>query len=123
MRTKKSAAKSATRTGASNTTKPWDEMTVAELAEATRELDNVRFEDTKQMTAAQRRNWTASRRGPGRPRKPPGEKAARVLVTLKPQLLADADAYAAKQGLTRAELFARGLAAILPTKQRRRGTA
>jgi len=104
----------------SRAAKPWDEMTAAELAEATRALETVRFEDTHPMTAAQRRNWAASRRGPGRPRKPAAEKAARVLVTLKPQLLADADAYAAKQGITRAELFARGLAAVLPRPRRRR---
>jgi hypothetical protein len=120
MRTKKTAAKNTTTAGTSRAARPWDEMTVAELAQATRDLDKVRFDDTQPMTAAQRRNWTTSRRGPGRPRKPAAEKAARVLVTLKPQLLADADAYAAKQGVTRAELFARGLAAILPSKQRRR---
>ena len=95
-------------------------MTAAEMAGATRDLETVRFEQTRPMTAAQRRNWTESRRAGGRPRKPAAEKSARVLVTLKPQLLADA--YAAKQGISRAELFARGLAAILPGRQRHRRT-
>jgi hypothetical protein len=100
--------------------KQWDQMTAADLAAATQGLEKVRFEDTRPMTAAQRRDWERSRHGPGRPRKAAGEKAARVLVTLKPQLLAEADAYAAEEGISRAELFARGLKAVLPVKGRRR---
>src|SRR5829696_5555340 len=41
----------------------------------------------------------------GRPAKPPGEKAARVLITMEPTLLAAADAAAGKTGLTRAGLI------------------
>ena len=41
----------------------------------------------------------------GRPPKPIDEKAARVLVTMAPQLLAAADAAAGKRGLTRAGLI------------------
>lgn len=41
----------------------------------------------------------------GRPRKPAGEKAERVLITMEPRLLAAADAAAGQHGLTRAGLI------------------
>jgi len=41
----------------------------------------------------------------GRPSKPESEKAARVLITMTPELLAAADAAAGKKGLTRAGLI------------------
>jgi hypothetical protein len=41
----------------------------------------------------------------GRPRKLASEKAARVLITMTPKLLAAADAAAGKRGLTRAALI------------------
>ncbi len=42
-----------------------------------------------------------------------GEKSARVLVTLAPKLLAEADGYAKREGISRAELIARGLTVVL----------
>jgi metal-responsive CopG/Arc/MetJ family transcriptional regulator len=41
--------------------------------------------------------------------KPAGEKAARVLVTIPPTLLAAADAYAQRSGISRAELIRRAM--------------
>lgn len=88
-------------------------MKVMRLAEASKKLEGIRFERTRELTPAERTRWDNVRRGPGRPRKPVGEKAARVLVTIAPNLLAEADAYARRHRISRAELFARGLIAVL----------
>lgn len=93
--------------------KYWTEMTAEELAEATKDLENLSFEDTRPMNARERREWEAFKRSPGRPRKAAGEKAARVLVTVAPELLKEADAYAKKEGITRSQLFAQGLKSIM----------
>jgi hypothetical protein len=45
--------------------------------------------------------------------KPAGEKAAWVLVPIAPDLLTAADAYAQREGVRRAELFARGIVEVL----------
>jgi hypothetical protein len=45
-----------------------------------------------------------------------------VLVTIAPDLLAAADGYARRQGISRAELFARGLAAVLAKDRGNRQT-
>lgn len=50
-------------------------------------------------------NARAHPRKRGRPSKPAGEKAERVLITMPPQLLAAADAAADRTGLTRAALI------------------
>ena len=52
--------------------------------------------------------------GPGRPRHGQGTRIVSVSVEIG--LLAEADAYAARQGMKRAELFTRGLRAVLPAK-------
>jgi hypothetical protein len=59
----------------------------------------------------------------GRPPKPAGEKAARVLITMTPQLLAAADAAAGKQGLTRAGLIHQAVLDWLARQPRRRKSA
>lgn len=91
-------------------------MTAEELADSTRGVENIRLRDTRPLTSSQQHDWDRSRRGPGR-RKAASAKAARVFITIKPELLAAADAYAAKKGMTRAELFARGLASVLPSRR------
>jgi hypothetical protein len=88
-------------------------MKTMRLAEASKKLEGIRFEETRELTSAEKAMWEQARRGPGRPRKAPGEKAARVLVTIAPDLLAQADAYAQRHDISRAELFARGLVTIL----------
>lgn len=50
-------------------------------------------------------NATAHPKKRGRPGKPPGEKAARVLITIAPDLLAATDAAAEQTGHTRAGLI------------------
>lgn len=84
------------------------EHEVAELAKLSpRELRA----QARPMTAAQKAQWSRARRG--RPRKPPGAKAARVLFTINPKLLEQADQYARAHGLTRAQLIANGLQRIM----------
>jgi hypothetical protein len=84
------------------------------LFEASKKLQGVRFEKTRELTPAERALWNQAKRGRGRPKKAPGDKAARVLVSIAPGLLAEADEYARRQGISRAELFARGLLKVLP---------
>jgi hypothetical protein len=59
-------------------------MKAMRLVEASKKLAGIRFDQTRKMTPAEQASWSEARRGPGRPRKAPGEKAARVLVTLAP---------------------------------------
>lgn len=59
------------------------------------------------LTPAQRGKWEAAKRG--RPRKTPGTKAVPTLITVEPQLLRRADAYAKKAGLSRSQLFSDAL--------------
>jgi hypothetical protein len=59
----------------------------------------------------------------GRPSKPVGEKAARVLITMEPHLLAAADAAAGKKGLTRAALISEAVGDWLQLSRGKRKTA
>ena len=59
----------------------------------------------------------------GRPAKPASEKAARVLVTMEPRLLAAADAAADRRGLTRAGLIRQAVLDWLARQPRRRKSA
>ena len=59
------------------------------------------------LTPAQQGRWEAAKRG--RPKKPPGTKAVPTLITVDPQLLRRADAYAKKAGLSRSQLFSDAL--------------
>ena len=88
-------------------------MKAMRLAEASKKLEGIGFEQTRALTPAERAAWDQARRGPGRPRKSAGKKAARVLVTIAPDSLAAADGFAQREGISRAELFARCLIAVL----------
>jgi hypothetical protein len=59
------------------------------------------------LTPQQQRQWKAAKRG--RPKKPAGTKAVPTLITVEPQLLRRADAYAKKSGLSRSQLFSDAL--------------
>jgi hypothetical protein len=54
-------------------------------------------------------NATTHPRKRGRPRMPAGQRSARVLITLPPALLAEADSAGGRQGLTRAALIRRAV--------------
>jgi hypothetical protein len=94
--------------------KPYDQMTTAELREATKEFDEpfVALEKSRPLSPAQKEvHRQAKRRPPGRPKV--GAGAARVLISVERGLLKDADAYARRHGLTRAAVVAQGLKSVL----------
>ena len=90
--------------------KPWDQMTTAELAEATKEFDEEFVIDrTRPMNAAERARWERAKRG--RPRVGKGSRA--VSVTIEVGLLERADRVARQRGVTRARLIAEGLRRVV----------
>ena len=79
----------------------------------------IPLSETRPLSARMRREWElAKARKPGRP--PTGEGAKPVYVTIERGLLRRADAYAKSQGMTRAQLVAKGLASVLPPKNGRK---
>lgn len=79
-----------------------------------------------EFSATSAKRVTNTRRHPrkrGRPPKPAGEKSARVLITLMPDLLAAADHAANQHGLTRAGLIHQALSDWLSRAPRRRKSA
>ncbi|HUO08421.1 MAG TPA: hypothetical protein VM008_09000 [Phycisphaerae bacterium] len=99
---------------AAKVSKPYTAMTTAELREATRPYDLPTAGNKlpgKPLTALQRRKFERARR-PGRPRIGKGVQV--ISMSVEKDLLKRADAQAKSEGISRAELFARGLRAILP---------
>ncbi|HZL37778.1 MAG TPA: hypothetical protein VFC78_20845 [Tepidisphaeraceae bacterium] len=92
--------------------KPYTEMTTDELREATREFDQPMFVERKSraMTPAERAqyrrmlNGTAARRNSA-PRQ--------ISISMDPLLLKRADAYARRRRMSRSELVAKGLEAVI----------
>jgi hypothetical protein len=83
--------------------KDFEDMTAAELADATKEFDRpFAFEKGRAMTAAERNQERKLRRG--RPKI--GKGARKISISLEGGLLRRADALARKQGLNRSELIA-----------------
>ncbi|MFI5381480.1 MAG: hypothetical protein ACHRHE_19455 [Tepidisphaerales bacterium] len=70
------------------------------------------LEPGRPLSAAQRKRWQQAKRR-GRPAKAAAERAARVLITMPPDLLKKADAYAKEHGLTRAALFTQSIRALV----------
>jgi hypothetical protein len=68
---------------------------------------SVAPERLRPLTPEQRGRWEAAKRG--RPKKSPGTKAVPTLITVEPQLLRRADAYAKKAGVSRSQLFSDAL--------------
>jgi hypothetical protein len=94
-------------------------MTRAELEAESNQYD-AEFPGTRAKRVANVKPHPAKR---GRPAKPASEKAARVLITMTPQLLAAADAAADQTGLTRAGLIRRAVLDWLERQPRRRKSA
>ena len=91
--------------------KTYSGMNTAELAAVTRKYDeDFVFESGKPLSATDRKRHTVARRR-GRPRI--GLGAEKVRVTIEKSLLREADLFARAKGLSRSELIARGLRAIL----------
>jgi hypothetical protein len=87
------------------------DMTLAELHAATKGLENTKLSDLRPLTPEMRSKWESATRGGDRPRKL--VKAARVLTTIDPELLAKTDAVAKKRKSTRAALIAEGLRMVI----------
>ncbi|HEY1683689.1 MAG TPA: ribbon-helix-helix domain-containing protein [Tepidisphaeraceae bacterium] len=77
-----------------------EEMTAAELAEATADFDkpNV-FEKARRMSREERDEERRLRR------KPPQSRARKISISIEDNLLKKADALARKKGINRAELI------------------
>jgi len=67
----------------------------------------ITLEKLHPLSPKQRRQWNAAKRG--RPAKAPGTKAVPTLITVEPQLLHQADAYAKKAGISRSQLFSEAI--------------
>jgi hypothetical protein len=88
----------------------------SEKTESVKEFDQEFIIDkTKPLTPAQRRQWNRARRR-GRPRV--GAGAAKVLVSVEKTLLKKADALAKQEGISRSQLFARGLSIMLQSRRK-----
>ncbi len=93
-------------------TKPYWEMTTAELREATKEFDEeFVFERTKPMSPKMKARWErAKAKGEEGTN---GKSEAHIAVRLDKDLLKRCTALAKKKRLTRDALIARGLRALL----------
>lgn len=90
--------------------KPYWEMNVEELRAATREF-NREFVPTQPLTTAMKSQLKRVKLKRGRPVKGSGAKV--ISLSVERGLLDLADAMAKKQGMTRADLVARGIHAVL----------
>ena len=91
--------------------KPYWEMTTAELREATKEFDREFVGDTFRPPTPQQRARFERARKRGRPQVGMGSKT--ISVTVEKQLLAKTDRLAKKLNVPRAALIARGLQAVV----------
>jgi hypothetical protein len=96
--------------------KKYWEMTAAELEKSTREFDqDFAFLKGRPLTQAEKAlHERALRRG--RPRV--GQGAEKIRVSIERELLAEADAYARKRGISRSELIAEGLKTVIRRRKR-----
>ena len=98
-------------------TKPYWEMNLEELREATREFDeSMVILRAKKPTKKDLESLARMRRKVGRPRKGQGAKV--VFVSIERCLLSEADALAVRLKITRAELIARGLKKMVAAKEK-----
>jgi hypothetical protein len=92
--------------------KDFSQKSPAERDVEARSLDRAfSFEETRPMSAASQEKWKQAKRG--RPRKPAGEKAERVLISIEPKLLAMVEQFASINGIDRSRLFALSVQAFM----------
>ena len=84
--------------------KDFTKMTTAERDAEAEAFKGLTFEQTEPLSAENGKLWEMAKRG--RPRKPPGSHAERVMITLDPALVAAVVRFAAENGLTRSGLIA-----------------
>lgn len=80
----------------------WD-MTSEEKEAEAEIFKNIRFEDTRPLTPAERKRWARARK-PGRPKV--GQGAVRVPFSMEFGLLKALDVFARERGMTRSGLIA-----------------
>jgi hypothetical protein len=92
--------------------KRYQEMNAAELREATKEFDeDFVFERTRPLTAKMKAQWARMKRKRGRP--PVGLGAAKIRVSVERGLLRQADSFAKRLHVSRSELIAQGIRALI----------
>lgn len=92
--------------------KPYWEMNGEELAAATKEYDtSMIIDQARPLNAKERAIWDRMKRKPGRPKTGRGVRV--ISVSVEKELLSQSDALAKRMKLTRANLIARGLKAVL----------
>lgn len=93
-------------------------LTDAEKSAATREFDSTSENDYgfAPLSPTSRKLWQKAKRKRGR--RKIGAGAAKVLVSVEKQLLRRADALAKREGISRSQLFARGLSALMGERRR-----
>jgi hypothetical protein len=94
-----------------STSKPYWEMTTAELREATKEFDHEFVGDTFRPSTPEEQARFERARKRGRP--PIGAGSKTISVTVETRLLAKTDRLAKKLQVPRAALIARGLQAVV----------
>ncbi len=94
-----------------NKNKQYTLMTASELAQATKEFDEEFVFQKGEPLAARDRKLHAAARKRGRPRI--GLGAEKIRVTIERGLLREADRFARSKGMSRSEMIARGLRAVL----------
>ena len=92
-------------------TKRYSQMKAKELQAATKDLDEEFAAEKSRPLNQQERQRHARARRRGRPRV--GAGADKIHVTIERDLLARTDAFAQEHDLTRSEVIARGLRAVL----------
>jgi hypothetical protein len=96
--------------------KSYTKMTETELAAATATYNHpLRRQESKPLTAAERKQYKRITTGPGRPRI--GRGAVNVLVSLELGLLEQADRFSKAQGIGRSKLIAFALHAYMARRQ------
>ena len=88
-----------------------DKMSAAELERLGAAAMKVTLGNTRPLTMADRKQFNKAARKAGRPRI--GAGARRINITVEKRLLEHADAYARKNGLTRAAMVAEGLKRLI----------
>jgi hypothetical protein len=94
--------------------KRYSQRTGKELEEATKDLDEeFAFLKSRPLNKRERQRHAKGRKR-GRPRI--GEGAEKIRVSIERGLLARSDAYVRKHGMSRSELIAKGLKAIMAAR-------
>jgi len=82
-------------------------------AEAQKWESGIQYDETRPLSKRPQTLWSLAKRGRGRPRKPAGEKAERILISIEPRLLALIEEFAGANNLDRSKLFALSVQAFI----------